>query len=126
MELLKEKELATPSSPYKRPMTAKPIGGVIEKVMKSLGLLSEFYGWQVVRHWPELVGEQLARRCRPVRYADGTLFVAVEDPVWRQEISLRAGDMLENIHSYPYGRAIKRIQLLKRERKASRYDHRGY
>ena len=95
-----------------------PIGGVIEKVMQSLGMSRDFHGWQVVNNWPDIVGEQVARRCRPIRFAEGILYVAIDDPVWRQEMSMQIGEMLKAIRAVRYGRVVTRIQLVKGERKA--------
>ena len=88
------------------------IGGIIDSVMGSLGLRNRYYGWLVVQKWPEIVGEQIARRSEAFRFDEGTLYVAVADSVWRQEMSMQLENILREIHSLPYGRAIKQVRLV--------------
>ena len=92
---------------------AKPISGIVEGLMKSLGLSRTYDGWQVVANWPEIVGETIAGVSRAVRYEQGVLYVAVEKDVWRQELAMRIDTILEKIQSMPYGRAVEKIQLIR-------------
>jgi len=87
------------------------ISGVISKTMKSLGLARPYDGWQVVTHWAEIVGDEIAERARAVRYENGTLHVAVPDDVWRHQLSLQIESILKKVHAQPYGRAVQRIRL---------------
>ena len=89
-----------------------PIGGIIESVMGSLGLRNRYHGWLVVQKWPEIVGEHIARRSEAFRFDDGTLYVAVADAVWRQEMSMHLENILREIRSLPYGRAVKQVRLV--------------
>ncbi len=89
------------------------IGGAISNVMRSLGLKRPYDGWQVVVNWAEIVGDDISSRSEAIRYEDGTLFVAVPDDSWRQQLSLQTEMILERIHSYPFGRAVKTLRLLK-------------
>ena len=90
----------------------KPISGVIESIMGSLGLLKRYHGWLVVNRWPEIVGEHVARRSQAVRYEDGILFVAVPDASWRQELAMQTENILREIRNLPYGRAVEQVRLI--------------
>ena len=103
----------------------RPLSGVIEKLMRSLGQSTNFHGWQVVSHWPEIVGEQIASRATVVRFSEGVLYVAVNDAVWRQEIAMQMDEMLGRIHAYPFGRVVKRVQLVKAERRTNQDGNRS-
>jgi predicted nucleic acid-binding Zn ribbon protein len=89
------------------------IGGAIGKLMQSLGLKRPYDGWQVVVNWPEIVGDEISSRAEAIRYENGTVFVVVPDDSWRQQLSLQTEMILEKIHSYPYGRAVKTLRLVK-------------
>jgi hypothetical protein len=91
----------------------KPISGVIGKVIASLGLSGSYNGWQVVNKWPEIVGNAIARKATAVRWEDGCLFVEVRDASWRQELAMKQDELLEKIHSLPYGRSVKEIRLVR-------------
>jgi predicted nucleic acid-binding Zn ribbon protein len=85
-------------------------------VIGSLGLGKSYNGWLVVTRWPEIVGEQVAKRARAVRFDDGVLFVVVEDAAWRQNLSMQTEDFLAAIHQYPFGNVVRQIRLIGTER----------
>jgi predicted nucleic acid-binding Zn ribbon protein len=85
-------------------------------VIGSLGLSKSYNGWLVVTRWPEIVGEQLAKRAKAVRFDDGILFVVVEDAAWRQNLSMEIDNIMTAIRSYPFGKAVKQVRLIGTER----------
>ena len=91
----------------------QPISGVIGKIMSSFGLSKSYHGWMVVEKWSEIVGKELAQRSKAIRFEKGILYVAVTDDAWRQEISMKSEEIISQIHSYPFGRSIKQIRLIK-------------
>lgn len=52
----------------------------------------------VLRRWPEVVGDFLAERSRPDRFHKGTVWVAVRDNVWAQELRMRKEQILERLN----------------------------
>jgi len=90
----------------------KPISGIIGKIFHSLGLSQNYNGWSVVNKWPEIVGKEINEHARAFEFNEGVLIVAVEDSSWRQQLSMQLEDILEKIHSYPFGRAVKSIRLV--------------
>lgn len=94
----------------------RPIAGAVESVIGSLGIGRSYNGWLVVTRWSEIVGEQLAKRARAVRFDDGIIFVVVEDSAWRQNLSMEIDNILATIHSYPFGKAVRQIRLIGTER----------
>ena len=94
----------------------RPISGAVESVISSLGIGRSYHGWLTVTRWPEIVGEQIARRAKAVRFDDGVLYVVVEDAAWRQNLSMEIDNMIATIHSYPFGKAVKQVRLIGTER----------
>jgi len=52
---------------------------------------------QILRDWPEVVGESLASRSRPDRYSKGTVWVAVSGSAWAQELRMRKDMILDRL-----------------------------
>ncbi|HOP05927.1 MAG TPA: DUF721 domain-containing protein [candidate division Zixibacteria bacterium] len=89
----------------------QPISGLVDKLMANLGLSRRYDGWRVVKDWVDIVGSTLAARARAIRYAEGVLYIAVEDDSWRQELSMQLETILDEIHRRPYGRAVQEIHF---------------
>jgi predicted nucleic acid-binding Zn ribbon protein len=96
---------------------ARPIAGIIDRVVHALGHSTAYGGWLAVAQWPEIVGPEIADVARAVRFSDGILIVAVPDPSWRQELSFRREEILGRIHRRPYGKVIKEVRLVRGERR---------
>ena len=111
--------------PLKPVKTPRPIRNVIDNVVHSLGISRNFHGWQVVNKWPEIVGENIAKKARAFRYENGTLLVAVPDAAWRHNLLMETEEILEKIHSMPYGKCIKQIRLVHREKGTDRNGNQG-
>jgi predicted nucleic acid-binding Zn ribbon protein len=94
----------------------RPIGGTIDKVIRSLGIAKDYYGWLVVSRWPEIVGKDISRHAKAVRFQDGILFVAVPDAAWRQNLSMETQRIVDKIRSLPYGKSIERLRLVRGEK----------
>lgn len=90
----------------------QPIGGAVEAVMGMLGLSRRYHGWVVMHRWPEIVGDYLAARSSACRFDDGTLYVAVDNAVLRQEMDMQKDELLRKIHALPGGRVVQRLRLV--------------
>ena len=60
---------------------------LVPVVMKRLGLEQRLQQSQVFFLWPHIVGSDIARHAQPVSLRNGLLIVAVDHPVWLQELS---------------------------------------
>jgi predicted nucleic acid-binding Zn ribbon protein len=60
---------------------------LVPSVMKGLGLEQRLQQSQVFVLWPEIVGADIAKHAQPVSLRNGLLVVAVDHPVWLQELS---------------------------------------
>jgi predicted nucleic acid-binding Zn ribbon protein len=78
-------------------MARKEFTSAKELLPRVLGQLSR--GTGNARHllplWPQLVGQNIAARARPVRLEGGQLWIAVEGPAWEAELSRHAPVLLE-------------------------------
>ena len=69
------------------PKSADPTNKLVPLVMKQLGLEQRLQQSQVFYLWADIVGSDIARHAQPVSLRNGLLVVAVDHPVWLQELS---------------------------------------
>lgn len=62
------------------------VGGVLDRLVEDRGWGERLRGASLDARWPEVVGEELARRCRPGRLAGGVLVVVVDSPRWATQL----------------------------------------
>ena len=81
--------------------SARSVGEVIPDVLGMFGLRGDFELTELLKRWPELVGQDIARRAEPVAYRRGTILVEVCDSSW-----LFA---LENMHKQSILAAVQSV-----------------
>jgi predicted nucleic acid-binding Zn ribbon protein len=59
---------------------------VVESLIKKLGLQERVRQSTLSSNWPQIVGDGVAKHAQPVSLRNGTLIVAVDHPVWLQEL----------------------------------------
>ncbi|MBQ9344753.1 MAG: DUF721 domain-containing protein [Kiritimatiellae bacterium] len=68
--------------PPSAPNTAPPISKLMADALASLHLPTVQQVAALAPHWAEIVGAELARHSRPARMREGTLYVAVDHPLF--------------------------------------------
>ncbi len=99
-----------PRPPMKK---AEQVGALLKQVLGNQGLgdqLSRYQAWLV---WDQLVGEQIARRARPLRLRQNVLEVQVDHPVWMQQLQMLKPKILEKINQQIPNAGITDIYLRK-------------
>lgn len=94
-----------------------PAAGIVDHIVTSLGLAQKYYGWLIVSKWPEIVGEYYALKSRAIRFDEGTLYVAVEDSSWRQQMAMDTEKILQIIHTFPHGQVVESLRLVMGEKR---------
>ena len=92
---------------------AQAVGHLLQEMLNADGLgekLSRYQAWLV---WDKLVGEQIARRARPLRLRQGVLEVQVDHPVWMQQLQMLKPKILEKLNAKVPNAAITDIYLRK-------------
>jgi hypothetical protein len=76
----------------------EPIGSDIQRELKRFGPAGAM--GEIVKAWPEAVGEAIARNAWPARVArDGTLHVATSSSAWSFELGLLEADIRERLRA---------------------------
>lgn len=74
-----------------RPMA---LSDMVSQVLGDLGLDSVAKAHRIGQVWSAVVGEQIAAHCRPVGLRGEVLELAVDSPVWSQQLQLRKPEIL--------------------------------
>lgn len=84
-------------SPRPPPRKGRPtaLSSVVGQVLGDLGLDSVAKAHRIGQIWPEAVGEQVAAHCRPVALRGEVLELAVDSPVWSQQLQMRKPEILK-------------------------------
>jgi predicted nucleic acid-binding Zn ribbon protein len=92
--------------------SATRLGPLLKSILARMGLGHSLDGWRIVNLWPEIVGDKIADVSKAIRYENETLFISVPDAVWRQELLLDVDRILQEIHTVPGGRSVKKIHFI--------------
>ena len=78
----------------------RPVGGLVERLLRGLGIATEVDRVDATRAWREVVTAVLgpdAAETAALRVDGTTLVVAVPTPAWASEIRLRESQLLERL-----------------------------
>ncbi|MDD2271427.1 MAG: DUF721 domain-containing protein [Desulfuromonadaceae bacterium] len=89
----------------------RPLSGVVQDSLVSLGLAERLREAEIWRIWPNVVGEALASRACPLRIINGTLTVAVSSAPWMQELRFMTSMMKEKLNSCLGAEVVRDIVL---------------
>jgi predicted nucleic acid-binding Zn ribbon protein len=84
-----------------------PLYSVIRK-LTSPTILKEY---QALQKWNELVGEKIAAVSEAEKVVSGVLYVKVKDHVWRNELKMLSGRLLEKYKEIMGEEIIKQIKF---------------
>lgn len=62
------------------------ISEIIPKVITKLGLAQKVKEIELIRDWPEIVGNSVAKHCKPVTLDRGYLTINVDSSPWLTEL----------------------------------------
>jgi hypothetical protein len=75
----------------------RPIGESLDRVMRGLGAPSASGVHLVFDRWPEVVGESLAARTRPLRIEGERLVLAVDEPAMATHVRFLQAELLARL-----------------------------
>jgi predicted nucleic acid-binding Zn ribbon protein len=93
---------------------AESVGQILETLSRNRRWGRRVFEGKALLVWEDVVGESLREHTRPVRVDGGRLVVAVEDSVWKQEISLLQGEIIEKLNDRIGSEVIRDIVLVVR------------
>jgi hypothetical protein len=87
------------------------IDKVLQKALRKMELDTKLEGYRVWRVWPDIVGDQIAKRAQPERLKNRILFVRVSSSTWIQQLQTMKPMLLERIQRSIPAEAIKDIRF---------------
>ena len=83
----------------------------LDKMIKHFGIERPVQQYQALNIWEDIVGKKIAKHTAAEKIAYGKLYVKVDSPLWRQELSLRREEILIRINKKLDKIKIKEIIL---------------
>jgi hypothetical protein len=102
-----------------RPSYARPLADLLNKCLSDAFARQGFASREIVTHWPEIVGNEIAAHAEPIRMqwprnpeggAPATLVLRVEGPA-AIEVQHQTGLVIERVNRFFGWRAIDRVAL---------------
>jgi predicted nucleic acid-binding Zn ribbon protein len=99
-----------PEPPFPRD-TSQPVGAIVEKLIKQLGLESRVREEEIVAAWREVVGDFMAQHSAPQRLIEGVLQVRVLQPTMHFELERTWRKEIVKKLKARFGRAIRDVRF---------------
>ena len=91
---------------------AVPVADILADITKKLGVSRSIALESMQVGWPDIVGAEVAKHCRPVDLTDGTLVLSVNSAVWMFTLRrISQTTLLSSVQAAPHGSEVKRIAL---------------
>lgn len=76
---------------------AQSVNTLLKEILGKPGLGEQLTRHQVWLVWDRIVGKQIATRARPLRLRKGVLEIAIDHPVWMQQLQMMKTQILAKI-----------------------------
>jgi predicted nucleic acid-binding Zn ribbon protein len=93
----------------RRSNNPEPIGKILTKNLRNLGIERRLKEESIVLNWNRLVGERIASKANPLKVRDSILFVSVENASWRNELFFMKRKIIEELNRSVKGNVIRDI-----------------
>ncbi len=88
------------------------LGDVIRELIEAYGLKPKLSEAAVVESWEEVVGKMIAKHTRDVYIKNKKLFVRIDSPALKNELSYSRSTLMENLNKAAGGKVIEDIVFL--------------
>ena len=88
----------------------KPLGDLMDLLTEKHNIEQPSCEKIIMKHWRDIVGSEMAHRCKPQTILHGNMLVIVTaNPTLRNELSMRKHGMLKKIRALPTCQNIQEI-----------------
>ncbi len=87
----------------------KPVGPVIENLLRSYNLWQGYKQYRVVECWNDIVGPELSEVTSADNIRAGILRVKVKDSVWAYHLSFLKPKLIVKLNNHAGGKVVKDI-----------------
>src|SRR6266550_5491194 len=89
-----------------------PISSVLDNLMRSRGWSKRLQASRVEAQWGAVVGDEVAKHCRPVQLRDdGVLEVTADTPAWATQLAYLRGTLLDRLAEVCGPGLVKDVQV---------------
>ncbi len=88
------------------------ISGILQQVLRDLGLEKPLLEQQIVDAWPSIMGNMIAQYTRKVEFKNGVLFVYLSSAPLRQELFLARFELVKKLNEYVGAEIVHDVRLL--------------
>lgn len=86
-----------------------PLGRIISRSVKKLGLEVQFYQQKIIDHWEEIAGGHINAISKPQRFKFQTLFINVADSMWMHQLVFMEEQIKEKINKFARRKLVQKI-----------------
>jgi predicted nucleic acid-binding Zn ribbon protein len=90
----------------------KSIDGPLKDLLRRLTGPRALKEYEAFQKWQEVVGKKISEISEPVRILSGVLYVKVNDHVWRNELMMMSGDLVDKYQVLMGEKVIKEIKFI--------------
>lgn len=83
----------------------------LEKTLRKLPQAKKIKEQMLLDAWPEVVGEEIARRTSPLYIENGCLFVLAQDSAWAQHLSMQRRKIVSALNKKVRTNILKEIRF---------------
>jgi len=88
-----------------------PLPDILSRFLKTHGMATHMLEFRLQQHWPEIVGEHVARHTWPDSVRHRKLYLVAENSVWLQQLLFLKPELLATINGAADGEALTDIVL---------------
>jgi predicted nucleic acid-binding Zn ribbon protein len=89
----------------------KPIREILKNFFKQAGVEHRLEENLAFAFWDSVVGREIAMHTEPEKIVQGTVFVKVDDHVWRNELAYFKNEIIQNLNEKIGKQIIKEIKF---------------
>ncbi len=87
------------------------IGSIIGSVVDKMELSKKLKISNIFNHWEDIAGLEIAKKSKPKKLINKTLYVSVTTSTWANELSLMSEKLKEKINSFIGEDVVKTIRF---------------
>lgn len=95
----------------RRKSSEKSLKDVLTKFFKTAGLEKRIDEYMAFAYWDSIVGKEIAEHTEPEKIAGGTVFVKVDNDVWRNELAFFKKEIIGKLNDKIGKEIIREIKF---------------
>jgi len=88
------------------------LGGVLQNLLKNLGLEKRMKEQEVIINWEKIVGNNIAENTKPFKIEGAKLFLKVKSSAWRNELFYLKKELISKLNDSAKQELVKDIIFL--------------